>query len=1385
MLDPSAESLFAAARLLSKSDCREFLQSECGANEKLRQRVEALLEADSEKGDLFDAVATTCDGSSLQADYVGRQIGRYKLLQSIGEGGFGVVFMAEQTEPVQRRVALKVIKPGMDTRAVVARFEAERQALALMEHPNIASVFDGGEIDGRPYFVMELVRGVPITEYCDANSLSTKERLSLFIDVCDAVQHAHGKGVIHRDIKPANVMVTLHDGRPVVKVIDFGVAKAVHTRLTERTMFTAYGQMIGTPQYMSPEQAEMSGLDVDIRTDVYSMGVLLYELITGAAPLSPAELRRASFIEMQRLIREQEAMPPSQKLTTTREQLITIAGHRGVSPDVLVRAVRGDLDWVVMKALDKDRQRRYETMREFSADVGSLLSGDAVIARPPSTMYRLTKFVRRYRAASMMVAVLLFAFVVSTAGMIRARQAEENGRQRLRELHEANGRLSDSRQESDRLLIAAEQAARVAGMQEARATRMARQSSSLRLAAEATRLVDSDPALSVTLATMARDTAITVSSYHNSVLLAALANHYEERSIDLKASRDREILTSKPTRCLSIGNNRVLIILDNSDVGAIAIDLSTGRELYRISIPRLHFDLIRVSPDQRVAATVSHGARYVTYRNGKRHSYTGRAIRLWDLANGRELQSLTGHDDRVQSVDFSIDGKQLISGSLDGTVRLWDVSRGEQLALIRMPETLRKRPHSIVDVSLSGDASYVLAIVEGRSMTAGYGLRRPGYADDPIIDSQGHPVSDELSGNFRMEPIDNGVKTVVVWPVAAPDESWAKEYSSDAQLVAGFAPATEGGGPHVVISDLLLDAGVTQTLNVATGDLLGSQPTSQFLDSVGPTDQRSVVVDGKLLTIRLANDTAVFSRSESYGNRVRGDAKKTEISGSFEARGHDVVWQRSDVELRPARLRGHRSNVVDVAFIGESLVSLDDSGILKVWRVGQMPMPSRLTLTANNVQLSAQFVDNNKVVAALGDPATTSFFGQPQFHPTIGFESIHLWETGSGRMQTLAPESQFAKPEGLLATLADLVSPSSGRLMIGGLTSFQVHSESRRLVTVHDDLHLVTELKPPRQADLSYTPVRIWDLRSGQVQQTLNGFRNSVADAAFNHDGSLLVTVESDRFNLATSGGGHSGGNNRQWFGGIEIWNVSDGTRVRSLVKFDDQSSVNHVQWHPSENYILCKYQRHGENVCEVYDASTGEVLMQLEDALYSTRYCPDGNSLVACDQSRVISYGLDRPPAIVAQAHDSQSVVDFAISSDGRRLCVVFSDGALQIVRLSDGAKEVETRVSFDSSCQVRFSPHGKWLMVAEKGATDLVILDVANGREWLKVSTDPLQQAVFSPDGRRVMTVDENQSAQVWPIDPIDAAVRRTGRALTQREERQLAIGLLDEEWFFGVTP
>ncbi len=464
----TAGAIFDVALQLPPEQRAAYLQGACDGDAPLRQRVEALLHAHESAGTFMEAPAAALRPASAPSsvaepgapgrrpehqlvqdpadEAVGQTIGRYKLLEKLGEGGCGVVYVAEQTEPMRRRVALKVIKLGMDTEQVIARFEAERQALAMMDHPNIAKVFDGGATEnGRPYFAMELVRGVPITHYCDQVNLPTRQRLELFIKVCQAIQHAHQKGIIHRDIKPSNILVTLHDGVPVPKVIDFGIAKAIEGRLTDATVYTQLHQFIGTPAYMSPEQAELTGLDIDTRSDIYSLGVLLYELLAGSTPFAAKDLMAAGLDAMRKIIREQEPVRPSTRFgTLLAGDSTTTAKHRSTDTARLAHQLRGDLDWIVMKCLEKDRSRCYETANGLAFDLKRHLDDEPVLARPPSAAYRFQEAFRRnkvaFTAATVVAVALVAGIGVSTWQTVAARRAQrETEAARKRELKANDG----------------------------------------------------------------------------------------------------------------------------------------------------------------------------------------------------------------------------------------------------------------------------------------------------------------------------------------------------------------------------------------------------------------------------------------------------------------------------------------------------------------------------------------------------------------------------------------------------------------------------------------------------------------------------------------------------------------------------------------------------------------------------------------------------------------------------------------------------------------------------------------------------------------------------------------------------------------------------------
>jgi serine/threonine protein kinase/tetratricopeptide (TPR) repeat protein len=471
-----AKSIFLnAAEIPALAERQAYVAAACGADDALRREVEDLLRHHGHVGDFLESPCAPALGKQPASDAIlgeypnltsghavgfirqsavregpGTVIGPYKLLEQIGEGGMGAVWMAEQRQPIRRKVALKIIKPGMDSRQVIARFEAERQALALMDHPNIARVLDAGATQaGRPFFVMELVRGLPITDYCDQHDLPVRQRLGLFFDVCQAVQHAHQKGIIHRDLKPSNVLIAPYDGRPVAKVIDFGIAKAMGQRLTDKTLFTNFAQLIGTPLYMSPEQAELSGVDIDTRSDIYSLGALLYELLTGSPPFDTERLKTAGYDEIRRIIREEEPVKPSTRIRTLGQAGAKVSGQRKSDPQRLSRVLRRELDWIVMKCLEKDRKRRYETANALAADVQHYLADQPVQVCPPTVGYRVQKLWRRNRglvSATAIVLLCLLGGIVGTSwGLVRALQAESQARREAGAARAARGAEREQR----------------------------------------------------------------------------------------------------------------------------------------------------------------------------------------------------------------------------------------------------------------------------------------------------------------------------------------------------------------------------------------------------------------------------------------------------------------------------------------------------------------------------------------------------------------------------------------------------------------------------------------------------------------------------------------------------------------------------------------------------------------------------------------------------------------------------------------------------------------------------------------------------------------------------------------------------------------------------
>lgn len=646
------ELFFEALAIVSMKERSVFLNGACFNQPDLRRRVDELLASHAEQDDFMQESALDSDATLLDSSVIsegpGTTIGRYKLLQKVGEGGMGVVYMAEQTEPIVRKTALKIIKLGMDTKQVVARFDAERQALAMMDHPNIAKVLDAGATDtGRPYFVMELVRGVPITEYCDKAKLSTRQRLELFIPLCQAIQSAHQKGIIHRDIKPSNVMVTLHDGNPMPKVIDFGIAKATNQKLTEKTLFTNYSQMIGTPAYMSPEQAEMSGSDVDTRTDVYSLGVLLYELLTGTTPFPSKELLSLGYGEMQKLIAEKEPPKPSTRMSTMQyEDQTAMATNRSMEVSALSTLFQGDLDWIVMKALEKDRAHRYESVSGLVADVKRHLNDEPVSAAAPTFRYQLQKFYRRNKAYMLAVGVV-GGLLILTATVTT-----------LLAIHASNLRDVATRAQADAEL---ERNHAIQEQEKAQALADEREKSLYfeRIARAQSELVANHPADALDLL---KECPMALRNWE--------WHHLYRRCV---SSPPDPLVFPSPVISISCNTSgsRIAALCEDGKIRIRGIVTEGGPELVAPNwSPDQISPIFGWWPVQWIALHPS-GNQLAVIKGGNE-------VSLIDSNSGDEIRSFSGHSDRINSIAISPSGAQLATSSLDKTVRLWNCNDGAQ-----------------------------------------------------------------------------------------------------------------------------------------------------------------------------------------------------------------------------------------------------------------------------------------------------------------------------------------------------------------------------------------------------------------------------------------------------------------------------------------------------------------------------------------------------------------------------------------------------------------------------------------------------------------------------------------------------------------------------------
>jgi len=995
------------------------------------------------------ATGTDCAARGGESEAGATVAGRYKLRQLFGEGGMGAVWVADQLEPVRRRVALKVIKAGLNSAQVLARFEQERQALALMDHPNIAKVFDAGVSPpvsvgglGTPYIVMELIKGVPITQYCDDARLTPRQRLELFVPVCQAVQHAHQKGIIHRDLKPGNVLIALYDGKPIPKVIDFGVAKATGPRLTEQTVYTDVGAIVGTLEYMAPEQAELNNLDIDTRADIYALGVILYELLTGSVPLSRKQLQSAGLAEMVRVIKEVEPSKPSTKITGS-DALPAIAAARQTEPRKLALLVRGELDWITMKALEKERSRRYETANGLASDILRYLNDEPVAAGPPSAGYRLRKFVRKHKgqviAAGLLMATLVTGLVASLTLLTWAKTAEA----KLQVSNDALGKESAERQR------AADSATT-----EAANARMAKEHAEFE--AYVANLIAAD-------ASLIADEPMRVRARLDAC--PERLRNWEWRYLDARSDQSLFVL---PGHFAALSPAGDCVVTATDDGIARVWDAETGKGLTELRGQGRPVTSVAFSPA---------GDRVVTASNDG-------TARVWDVGTGKQIAQLDGDGGRVFSAAISPAGVRVVTASNDGTARVWDVGTGKPIAELRGHVGVRSAAFNLAGnrvVTVSFDAR-VWDVGTGKQLFAPSGSLNS--AGGPVISAAFSPAGDRV-----VTAVSDG--TARVWDAETGKQLFPLRGHGGLVTSASFSPA----GNRIVTAS---NDGTARVWDAGTG----KEVVTLSRHAVPVRSAAFNWAGDRVVTASSDGTARVWDVGTGKPITILGGHRGPVTTAAFNRAGDRVVTASSDGTARVweaatdrgiVALRGHGGLVTSAAFsaAGDRIVAASTDGTARVWDAGTGKPIAELRGHGGPVRSAGFNRAGDRVVTASDD------------------RTVRVWDAVTGRgVVTLGGHVRFVTSAAFSPAGNRVVAASSD-----GIARVWDVGTGKPIAELREHLARSAWISPAgdRVATMSFNgTARVWDVGTGKPIAHLGGDGDRVSSAAFSLAGDRVVTMSLD-----------------------------------------------------------------------------------------------------------------------------------------------------------------------------------------------------------------------------------------------------------------------------------